>query len=192
VPVRRRSHLSSNRLPVPTSLHSEADVPRETCPATSITLAHTADCAIGQWLPAVCAPATCVKTDHKRQYVLRITEHRTDHPVRESPASNGDVSTAADSTQVSCKKAWWRVTLLLAVDRCRRNCSHLEGWKGGLADASVRRNAFIRFVDSSYRESGSCAAHGSARADGYPQLQPTGTQRQSPRILLLRLATRTA
>jgi hypothetical protein len=132
------------------------------------------------------------KTDHNRQYVLRITEHRTDYPVRELPASNGDVSTAADSTQISCNKAWRRVTLPLAVDRCRCNCSHLEGWKGGLADASVRRNAFIRFVDSSYRESGSCTGHGSARADGYPQLQPAGTQRQSPRILLLRLATRTA
>ena len=132
------------------------------------------------------------KTDHNRQYVLRITEHYTDSPVRESPASNGDVSTAADSTQISWEKAWLRVTLLLAGDRCSRNCSQLEGWKGGLADASVRRNAFIRFVDSSYRESGSCAGHGRARADGYPQLQPVGTQRQSPRILLLRLATRTA
>jgi hypothetical protein len=81
---------------------------------------------------------------------------------------------------------------LLAGGRCRRNSSRLEGWKGGLADASVRRDAFVRFVDPTYRESGSCAGHGRARASGYPQLQAVGTQRQSPRILVLRLATRTA
>jgi hypothetical protein len=173
-------------------LHSEADVPgRSAMPSPSrwLTL-RTVPLGNGcQWF-AYQRPAS--KTEHNRQYVLRITEHCTDYPVRESPASNGDVSNAADSTQVSCKKARRRVTLLLAVDRCRRNCSHLDGWKGGLAGASVPRNAFIRFVDSFYRESGSCAGHGRARAAGYPQLQPAGTQCQSPRILLLRLATRTA
>ena len=36
----------------------------------------------------------------------------------------------------------------LAEDRCGGDRSTREGWKGGLADASVQRDAFAGFLDS--------------------------------------------